>query len=140
MQRQTKAVSFLSLGQHLISTVIAAEGKQCTFELLGNLNEANHDCAERHNLPSLSSGPFVSHPSNDSENSKKEYMCSYCNKMFRSQYNCARHQKVHTAPEIHACRVCKKEYNRKDNLLRHERSHDQPDETVPGLPSAHNIP
>lgn len=54
---------------------------------------------------------------------KKEYNCSFCEKVCRSNSDKIKHERVHTGETPYSCSMCDKSFKQSSYLLKHERNH-----------------
>ena len=56
----------------------------------------------------------------------KPYSCNRCNKTFRSNHSCIKHQKLHGEHSRFSCNLCSKQFSSADNLHTHLKNHNKP--------------
>ena len=57
----------------------------------------------------------------------KPYACSRCNKTFRTNHSCVKHQKLHSEhPPRFSCNLCSKHFASAENLHTHLKNHNRP--------------
>lgn len=59
----------------------------------------------------------------ESENSRMQFVCSYCSKGYSSFLQLKRHVKMHSGFKSYVCDVCSKAFNQSIDLVRHRRIH-----------------
>lgn len=61
-----------------------------------------------------------------STHQSKPYACNRCNKTFRSNHSCVKHQKLHGEHFRFSCNICSKQFSSAENLHTHLKNHNKP--------------
>ncbi len=61
-----------------------------------------------------------------SSHQSKPYACNRCNKTFRSNHSCIKHQKLHGEHSRFSCNLCNKQFSSAENLHTHLKNHNKP--------------